>query len=214
MPGSSATAATSLDIALRSAAGAPVDDTATVLLRRSGNALYPSSLPPGKLEGGIAHFSEVPPGQYRVLVQQDGQTWSVSRLSVGGTAVASRLLRVDGTPLQAEVTVSKYAPEVDGDVHAADGRVHAGSLVVLVPAGADGGENLFRADQSDLDGAFQFYNVLPGNYLLVAIDNNWRLNWRDAAALLPYLPQGLPVTVPAGGPPVVTLRESAMVQQR
>ncbi|GAA3757946.1 carboxypeptidase regulatory-like domain-containing protein [Terriglobus aquaticus] len=204
---------TSLDLTLRSVTGATLDG-ANVLLRRPGNGRFPQDLSPGKVEGGVAHFADVPPGQYRVVVQQEGETWNVNRLSVGGKAVASRLLRVDGgTPGQVEVTVARYSPEVDGEVHARDGHVHPGSLVVLVPAGADTSEDLFRADQSDLDGGFQFLNVLPGNYLLIALDNHWKLNWRKTAELMPYLPQALPVTVPASGTPVIRLADPAIVQQ-
>lgn len=208
----SAAAATDLSITLRTAAGAPLEDAATVLLRRTGNGRLSQELPPGKVEQGVAHFADLPPGQYRIVVQEDGEAWNVSRLAVAGKVVASKLLRLDGSPVQAEVTVSKYAPEVEGEVHVAGGAVHPGSLVVLVPAGADTGEDLYRLDQSDLDGGFQFYNVLPGNYLLIALDNHWKLDWRNTAELLPYLQQALPVTVPASGPAVVRLREAAIVQ--
>jgi hypothetical protein len=39
--------------------------------------------------------------------------------------------------------------------------------------------DLFRRDQSDLDGTFSLHGVIPGTYTVVAIDNGWDLDWCD-----------------------------------
>ena len=167
------------------------------------------------VQQGAAKFSGIDAGTYRLRLQQgEGSTWNVSRLMVGGKVVPSRQLRVGEGTLRAAVLLSSYAPELDGVVHALDGKAHPGSLVLLVPAGKDSGEDLYRRDQSDLDGGFQFLNVLPGNYLLVAIDNGWQLNWRNPAALMPYLQHATPVVVPPSGPRTIALHEAATAQAR
>ena len=205
--------ASDVNIALHSASGAALPESAQVELQRMGAPRAPAQAQ-SNVEQGTAHFHGVEAGFYRIRVQSGGEAWNVSRLTVNDKVVSSRLLRVDGSISKADVLASAYAPEMNGFVHAADGKAHAGSLVVLVPAGADSGEDLFRVDQSNLDGSFQFFNVLPGNYLLVAIDNAWGLNWSESSALMPFLPHALPVTVAASGPRVVTLPEAATVQQK
>lgn len=59
--------------------------------------------------------------------------------------------------------------------------------------------NVTRRDQSKTDGSFDITNVLPGAYLLVAIDHGWDVNWSDPATLRRYLMQGLPLDRRGGG---------------
>ena len=191
-----------------------VPESVQVNLQRVGQRREPVQQMPGKMEQGVVPFANVPSGDYRIRVFSDGNAWNVSRLTVGGKVVPSKLLHVDGGTVQAEIVCSSYAPELDGVVHTRDGKPHAGSLVLLVPAGADSSDDLYRSDQSDLDGSFQFSNVLPGNYLLVAIDDDWKLNWTSPAALMPYLTHALPVTVSTSGPRIVLLKEGVVGQQK
>jgi hypothetical protein len=57
---------------------------------------------------------------------------------------------------------------------------------------------LFRRDQSDLDGTFTFHSVIPGDYTVIAIDNGWDLDWSRAAVISPYIAHGQKLLV--GGP--------------
>lgn len=206
--------ATDVQMAVRTATGTALPDPPEISLQRIGGPRGTSPMSADKVEAAVSHFAAVPPGDYRVRVSSDGTPWTVNRLSVNGKVLPSKLLRLGGGTVTAEVVASHYTPELQGVARTADGRVHAGALVVLVPAGADSGEDLYRADQSDLDGGFRFSNVVPGNYLLVALDNAWELNWRESAALMPYLPHALPVTVASSGPRVLSLPDSAVVQQK
>ena len=36
-------------------------------------------------------------------------------------------------------------------------------------------------------------DVLPGQYILVAIDHGWQVNWQDPATLRGYMMHGVPV---------------------
>ena len=51
------------------------------------------------------------------------------------------------------------------------GKGFAGAMVVLVPKNPEADRELFRRDQSDLDGTFLLRNVIPGSYTLLAIQN-------------------------------------------
>ena len=209
-------AAGEVNLTLVTPAGTPVADAIAVELQRIGAGRGGGGSAPesATVTAGAAHFAHLQPGEYRVRVSKGEAAWVVSRVTVSGRAVPSRLLRVDGGTVQGEVVVSEYAPEVDGTVRAPDGKVYAGALVVLVPAGAKTEQDLFRADQSDLDGGYQFNGVVPGDYLLVAIEGGAELGWQSLPALMPYLAHAVPVTVPASGPRVVTLTEAAIVQQK
>jgi hypothetical protein len=59
--------------------------------------------------------------------------------------------------------------------------------------------SLVRRDQSDSDGTFSLFNVLPGKYTVVAIENGWSLLWLKHDVMEPYLKHGQPVEVTAGG---------------
>ena len=68
-----------------------------------------------------------------------------------------------------------------------------------------------RRDQSDLDGSFSLINVIPGDYVLVAIDDGWDLNWSQPGIMAHYLEQGQKVSVSAG---LIQLKEAAAVQPK
>ena len=85
-------------------------------------------------------------------------------------------------------------------------------MVILVPAGGDHGVALYHRDQSDLDGSFRLADVLPGNYLLLAIEKGWSLEWRKPEALAPYLGKAVPVTVPPNGHGSMKIGEGVAVQ--
>lgn len=50
-------------------------------------------------------------------------------------------------------------------------------MILLVPeSGQDTAENR-RIDQSDTDGTFHLGSIIPGKYLLLAVQNGWDLDW-------------------------------------
>jgi len=112
-----------------------------------------------------------------------------------------------------DATISTASIRVEGFVHR-DGKPAAGSFPVLVPAGANTNEELFRRDQSDLDGSFTFSNVVPGNYIVVAVDDSAALRWTDLPTLTRYLLHGLPLSVPTTGSSAIHLTEPVTAQPR
>jgi len=96
------------------------------------------------------------------------------------------------------VVASKAVGSIEGVVLRGDKPV-AGALVVLVPQNAANNPALIRRDQSDSDGTFTLYDVVPGAYTLLAIEKGWSLEWTNPVVLKSYLHKGEIVQVEANG---------------
>ena len=70
------------------------------------------------------------------------------------------------------------------------GKPQPGVMVFLVPASGQDIANDSRRDESDSDGSFNLTDVIPGKYVLMAIDKGWNLDWTNSAALKPYRDKG------------------------
>ncbi len=160
-------------------------------------------------------LASVPPGDYRFTLFSDRRVLNVTGLTVNGKRSSSETLRISGKGnVAVDLTVTTYAPALEGFVQR-DGKPVPGSMVVLVPAGADGSLQLYRRDQSDLDGSFHLNNVVPGNYLLLAIDDGWKLpRWNDAAALTGYLAHATPGMIGTSGSSTGRVPETVTAQSR
>jgi hypothetical protein len=126
---------------------------------------------------------------YEVAVLNVGES-IVQRMAATGAKVVGRtLVLARAGPVQLTVTMSEGAARIDGTV-LRDGKGESQAMVVLVPDALQGNADLLRRDQSDSDGTFSLYQVLPGRYTVVAITNGWELDWQKAAVLRPYLEHG------------------------
>jgi hypothetical protein len=121
----------------------------------------------------------------------------VHRIAATGAKVLGRTLTLphSGT-VELTVTMSEQAGRIDGTV-LRDGKSLSQAMVVLLPESFQGNADLIRRDQSDSDGTFSLYQVLPGRYRVVAIVNGWELDWQNPAVLRPYLEHSEPVEVTA-----------------
>ena len=165
-------------------------------------------------ESGRCTIADVLPGDYRLNVDGDRRSWNVTALSADGKDQPNRMLRVTGTKaVAAAVTISSYVTEVDG-LAKLENKPAVGSMVVLVPEGADTNEQLFRRDQTDLDGSFTFFGVTPGKYRVIAINDGWTLRWNDRAALAPYLTKSTALTIPPRGSAKTVLADVVGAQSR
>ncbi len=119
----------------------------------------------------------------------------VQRVTATGAKVIGRTLVLprSGT-VDLTVTMSGQAARIDGTV-LRDGKSMSQAMVVLVPESLQGNVDLIRRDQSDSDGTFSLYQVLPGRYRVVAIANGWELDWQNPAILRPYLEHSEPIEV-------------------
>jgi hypothetical protein len=73
-------------------------------------------------------------------------------------------------------------------------------VILLVPAGLEDPESFttLARDQTNTDGSFDLEDVVPGQYILIAIDRGWGVNYSDPSTLRNYLTQGVPMDLRSG----------------
>jgi hypothetical protein len=151
---------------------------------------------------------EVPPGRYEVVLQGRPNIF-LTGLTAKGAEAAGRYVTVGAGDSTLTVHVASGRASVSGvatlGVATNGGKPSVGAMVLLVPITIEDPNSItfLRQDQTNTDGSFDLANVIPGQYILVAIDHGWQINWGDASTLRRYLMQGVPVD----------LKSSAMVKQ-
>jgi len=144
---------------------------------------------------GEVQFEQVAPGRCEVVVLGSSRPYSISHLSAEGAAVAGHTATVKaGSTPSLALTLVGGGSDIRGVVKR-DGKPFAGAMVVLVPKATELYTDLFRRDQSDLDGTFLLRAVIPGAYTVVAIEHGWDLNWSQPGVISAYLKHGEPVEV-------------------
>ena len=157
-----------------------------------------------------AQFENLAPGRYEVFVFGGGRRFSVGKLQAEGATVTGHTVTLtSGASATLLISAMQGTAEIEGVVKRS-GKPFAGAMVVLVPRDPGGNHDLFRRDQSDLDGTFVFHNVIPGSYTAVAIENGWDLDWAVPELILPYAKRGVAIQV--GDKPAQHLNLSAPVE--
>ncbi|MGA2049401.1 MAG: carboxypeptidase-like regulatory domain-containing protein [Terracidiphilus sp.] len=202
---------------LRTTSGAPWTDVANVSLESMDTSHRESSMHAGYIRGTF-DFPSVPPGQWQLIADSAGRQLPVVSVSVGGRTNAGNLITVQDRPLSIVAAVSQGMTRIEGFARR-DNKGVAGVMVVLVPAAKTFADlsalnGLFRRDQSDSDGSFALRDVVPGQYILVAIEDGWPLDWAEPNVIARYLPGGLAVTVSDKPGKLVTLSDPVPVQTR
>jgi hypothetical protein len=87
-------------------------------------------------------------------------------------------------------------------------------MVVLVPKDPGAHRDLFRRDQSDMDGTFSLPDVLAGSYTIIAIADGWDLNWSQPGVIAAYLSQGRNLEVGKQSAPIITVSDPIKVQSK
>ena len=144
------------------------------------------------------HFeANIAPGQYSISVVGPPRA-VIGTVSATGAVVTGHALEIRGTGLVNLAVTLERSVQING-IAQRNGKPVSGAMMVLVPN--DPGHNLvlFRRDQSDSDGTFSLFNVLPGAYTLLALENAWDLEWANPAALGQYLKAGKVVNIRADG---------------
>ena len=138
----------------------------------------------------------------------------MARIALAGGGPSTNAVRVaPGATLSVTVTFGADSVAVEGFA-IRDGKPAAGVMIVLIPSSVNDDVELFRRDQSDLDGSFLLPNVIPGKYTAVAIENGWELEWGKPEVLAPYLPRGVPVTISSNSRRSIRLPDALIVQSR
>ncbi len=202
----------SASIHVEPAGGGTLPGELQVLLRGQG---MQSTVATKVEDGGTAQVSSLAAGTYRMNVVSRNRRFAIVNMTADGKAVADHRLRVGaGTgKLVVAISVSLSATRLTGTVKR-NGLPVGGTMVVLVPAGYATPVDLFRRDQSDLDGSFTLQSVLPGKYLLLAVENGWTLPWTDATAMSRYLAHAIPVVIPEGVRGTTQVTEAVPAQLR
>jgi hypothetical protein len=157
----------------------------------------------GQRDPTADHTMEVPPGRYEVVLQGRPNVY-LTGLSAKGADASGRYVTVPAGESTLTVHVASGRANLSGFA-TLQGRPALGAMVLLVPITIEEPDSItfLRQDQSNTDGSFDLANVIPGQYILVAIDHGWQINWGDRSTLRRYLTQGVPVE----------LRSSAIVKQ-
>jgi hypothetical protein len=124
-------------------------------------------------EGGL-RLRNIPPGKYWVDLANLPQGFYIKSIRFGeqdGTAAPLTVREGDKAPL--DVTLSDKSATLSGVVESAKGKPVRISQVVLAPAPPNlaGVSRLVKGTVSGPLGAFQFTNVTPGEYFLLAFED-------------------------------------------
>jgi hypothetical protein len=183
----------------------------TVALRSGGRGIAVARPVDSK---GEAELPEVAAGRYEVAILGGAKRYSISRMSAEGADVSGHTLIVTaGSSPSVSLTLVSGSVEVEGTAKK-DGKGFAGAMVVLAPKNPEVDHDLFRRDQSDLDGTFTLHGVVPGSYTLVAIENGWDLDWSKPGVIAAYAKHGRSVWVGSQGEHSMNIAEPVDVQSK
>jgi hypothetical protein len=146
---------------------------------------------------------EVPPGHYEVVLQ-GRPTIYLTGLSAKGAQASGRYVTVPAGETTLTVHVANGRATLSG-IATLEGKTAVAAMVLLVPITIEEPDSIgfLREDQTNTDGSFDIENAIPGQYILVAIDRGWQINWGDRSTLRRYLVRGVPIE----------LKSSATVKQ-
>ncbi len=136
---------------------------------------------------------EVPPGRYEVVLQGRPNIF-LTGLTAKGAEAVGRYVTVGAGESTLTVHVASGRASLSG-IAMLEEKPLAGAMVLLVPVTIEDPNSItfLQQDQTNTDGSFELANVIPGQYILVAIDHGWQINWGDPSTLRRYLMQGVPV---------------------
>jgi 5-hydroxyisourate hydrolase-like protein (transthyretin family) len=188
----SARSASTIKAAVQVRGAANLPEELHVALRNSKGRLvaWEPVNPKGEVE-----FHDATPGKYEVLAGTPGKAYSVVGIGSQAGKTRGHSLNVPaGATLIISLSLVEGRVNIEGFAKRA-GKPASGAMIVLVPKDAEANHELFRRDQSDLDGSFTLQSVVPGSYTLIAIDDGWDLDWAKPTVLAPYLKHGQSIEV-------------------
>lgn len=189
----------------RSEGTGPMVNLAVVITNRQLSRGYGARI---NGEGSFRFDEPVMPGRYEISVG-NAPDWYLKSLTASGAKVSGRTLDISGSnPVRLSLELGHGLARVEG-VALREGQPFAGAMILLVPQDAANSSVLVRRDQSDSDGTFTLYNIVPGRYTLLALENGWRLPWSNANVLQRYLTQGQNIEIFPGA----RTQASVQVQQ-
>jgi hypothetical protein len=159
-------------------------------------------------------FANVPAGRYEIQLVGIGRTYSIAQISAEGAEISGHsVILAPGASASISLTPALGGAEVEGTAKR-EGKGFSGAMIVLVPKNPAGNHDLFRRDQSDLDGTFVFHDALPGSYTVVAIENGWDLDWSQPEIIAAYAKRGVPIVIADEPRQTLTLPSAVEVQSK
>jgi Carboxypeptidase regulatory-like domain len=169
---------------------------------------------------GKASFDNLRSGRYSLRVLSQDRVHSVTRMTSSDISQApntqlsgAQFMLKAGESQEWTIALASGKTTVEGFVKR-DGKPASGIMVVLIPKNPEAHQDLFRRDQSDLDGSFALRSVIPGLYMIVAIEDAWGFDWSKPLLLTRYAEHGQAVTVGELMRGSVTLSDPVQVQPR
>ncbi len=142
----------------------------------------------------------VPPGKYNVVLRttRNNSDIYLAGITAKGAQVAGRQVTLPEGASTLTLHVVEGRAQLAGVVARGD-KPSVGTLVMLVPATLDepGAIQFVRRDESNTDGSFIMRDIIPGEYILIAVEDGWDINWKDKATLARYLGGGVAVSLAA-----------------
>ncbi|PYT80532.1 MAG: hypothetical protein DMG40_12305 [Acidobacteria bacterium] len=135
-------------------------------------------------------FPDIQAGTYRIQVYVHPGVYYVQKIVAKEAKTSGREITIaGGNDVDLTITLGQGEGQVTGVVQS-DGKPAAGVMVLLVPKSGQEMEADSRLDESDSDGTFSLGEILPGDYVLLAIKDGWDLEWAKPGVLKPYLSAG------------------------
>jgi len=159
-----------------------------------------TTLPPATVplrKDGTFSFPEIQPGTYKVQVNLSSNDCYIQHVSAKEAKVSGRAITIAaGSEVDLTVTLGQGRGHVTGIVQS-EGKPASGVMVLLVPESGLEMEEDSRMDESDSDGTFNLAGILPGEYVLMAIEDGWDLEWAKPEVLRAYLSAGQKIAIAA-----------------
>ena len=162
----------------------------------------------------VGDIENISAGRYEAVVWGQGRLYSIAHVSAEGAEVSGHtLILTPGANVLLSLAITTGNAEVEGTVMRG-GKGFAGAMVVLVPKNPEENRDLFRRDQSNLDGSFSLYGVVAGSYRVIAIEDGWDLDWSQTDVLANYAKHGVPLQVSDKSGQQISLPTAVEVQSK
>jgi hypothetical protein len=182
----------SMKLSLKTAADEPLPKQYVVGLQDSRRRMIATRQ--GDPSGQVS-FEDLASGTYAIQILSQLKPYSVARTSSpAGESSGHDVSIKPGAALELTAFLSSGVVTIEGVVHKKDKPV-AGVMVALVPKDPASHIELFRRDQSDLDGTFRVAGVIPGFYTIVAVEDAWGFEWLQPGVLAKYVLHGQNLTI-------------------
>ena len=173
----------------------------------------PTALTRGPLaDDGTFVSNQVPPDRYYLRVAGLPVGWTLKTAMVNGRDVSDAPLLIDRDILGAVITLTNRPAELGGQVVAGSGKADANAAVLIFPAdqalwtGYGSSPRRIAMVRVSSAGAYRAVGLPPGEYKVVAIDDEQSGDWPDPGLLKALAPLATAVTLGDGEMRSVSLK--------